>query len=456
MATHNWQIFDESMSDTMTDIDYQSDSQRTNGVIPGVADPLLHNKLYRQCSVMAYAIAQTIVARGYSIDDSDPVSLTNAIQRTFAFSVNGDKPNASGAITTGKPLDAWPVGSIFITASNSNPSTLLGGGTWVKIEGKYLLASSSSYTAGSSYGAMTKNIAETNLPSHTHGFTTGSAGAHTHSTSGTAASSGAHTHTISADSAGAHTHTTSGTAANNGAHTHTISAASNGAHTHTTSGTAASAGAHTHTIETNEKGAHTHTASTGSAGNHAHTRGNMNITGTFFGDNIGGTYNTGAFSFTGSSVTPGIVDDVEAPSRVIDFDASETWTGTTNTTGAHTHSVTVDSGGKHTHGGTAASAGAHTHTTSGTAASNGAHTHTGSAASAGSHTHTTSGTAASAGAHTHTGSAASAGAHTHTTSGTAASAGAHTHTGTTNATGGGTAFNVMPLSVAVNVWQRTA
>ena len=62
MATHNFQIFDESMTDTMTDIDYQTDSQRTNGVIPGVADPLLHNKLYRQCSVMAYAIAQTIVA----------------------------------------------------------------------------------------------------------------------------------------------------------------------------------------------------------------------------------------------------------------------------------------------------------------------------------------------------------------------------------------------------------
>lgn len=129
MATHNFQIFDESMTDAMTDVDYQTDSQRTNGVIPGVANPLLHNKLYRQCSVMAYAIAQTIVARGYSIDDSDPVSLVNAIQRTFAFSVNGNVPNASGAVTAVRPIDAWPVGSIFITMSNTNPATLLGGGT---------------------------------------------------------------------------------------------------------------------------------------------------------------------------------------------------------------------------------------------------------------------------------------------------------------------------------------
>ena len=113
MATHNFQIFDESMTDTMTDVDYQSDSQRTNGVIPGVADPLLHNKLYRQCSVMAYAIAQTIVARGYNADDSDPVALVNAIQRTFAFSVNGNVPNASGAVTAVRPIDAWPIGSIL-------------------------------------------------------------------------------------------------------------------------------------------------------------------------------------------------------------------------------------------------------------------------------------------------------------------------------------------------------
>ena len=193
MATHNFQIFDESMTDTMTDIDYQTDSQRTNGVIPGVANPLLHNKLYRQCSVMAYAIAQTIVARGYNADDSDPVALVNAIQRTFAFSVNGNVPNASGAVTAVRPIDAWPIGSIFITASSTNPATLLGGGTWTQIQGKYLLASSSSYTAGQSYGSMTKTLSVANLPSHTHGFTTGSAGSHSHTAS--TGSAGNHSHT---------------------------------------------------------------------------------------------------------------------------------------------------------------------------------------------------------------------------------------------------------------------
>lgn len=311
MATHNFQIFDESMSDTMTDIDYQTDSQRTNGVIPGVADPLLHNKLYRQCSVMAYAIAQTIVARGYNADDSDPVALVNSIQRAFAFSVNGNVPNASGAVTAVRPIDAWPIGSIFITASSTNPATLLGGGTWTQIQGKYLLASSSSYTAGQSYGSMTKTLAVANLPSHTHGFTTGSAGSHSH------------------------------------------------------------------------------TASTGSAGNHSHTRGSMNITGSIVAkdtDEImfatddyteSGALRVSNFKSSGGWVSP---QSQGAGYQGLSFDASRSgaWTGATSSTGAHTHSVTVNSNG------------------------------------------------------------------------------AHTHTGTTNSTGSGTAFNIMPESIAVNVWQRTA
>ena len=307
MAEHNFQIFDESMADTMSDVDYQTDSQRTNGVIPGVANPLLHNKLYRQCSVMAFAIAQVIVARGYDANDSDPAALTNAIQRAFAFSVNGNVPNASGAVTAVRPIDAWPIGSIFITASSTNPATLLGGGTWEQIQGKYLLASSNDYTAGNTYGSMTKTLSVANLPVHTHSFTTGSAGAHAH------------------------------------------------------------------------------TASTGSAGNHSHTRGNMNITGSFAADNtqIGTSQEGSSYgpqgAFTGKALGSfGFYSRTDENGGRLEFNADRSWTGTTNTTGAHTHSVTVNSNG------------------------------------------------------------------------------AHTHSGTTGGTGSGTALNIMPESIAVNVWKRTA
>ena len=294
MATHNFQIFDESMTDVMTDLDYQSDSQRTNGVIPGVADPLLHNKLYRQCSIMAYAIAQVISARGYNADDSDPAALANAIQRTFAFSVNGNVPNASGAVTAVRPIDAWPVGSLFMTFDNTNPNTLLGGGTWTQIKGKYLLAADTGDTVDgtTTVGAMTKNVP---VPSHTHTFTTSSNGAHTHTA--TTASNGAHTHTrgsmnitgklSSTDHTGtykeafttsdAFTHsgalsisdkvtvTGYGVAQDNNEAYRTLNF--NGANGWT--GSTSSNGAHTHTLTTASNGAHTHTGTTESAGTSA-------------------------------------------------------------------------------------------------------------------------------------------------------------------------------------------
>lgn len=294
MATHNFQIFDESMTDVMSDLDYQSDSQRTNGVIPGVADPLLHNKLYRQCSIMAYAIAQVISARGCNADDSDPAALANAIQRTFAFSVNGNVPNASGAVTAVRPIDAWPVGSLFMTFSNTNPATLLGGGTWTQIKGKYLLAADTGDTVDgtTTVGAMTKNVP---LPSHTHTFTTSSNGAHTHTA--TTASNGAHTHTrgsmeitgsiTSNDHTGSFKEalTFSDNISSSGALSvsnyvtvtgYDVSKDDNGAYrtinfrgSNGWSGSTSSNGAHTHTLTTSSNGAHTHTGTTASAGTSA-------------------------------------------------------------------------------------------------------------------------------------------------------------------------------------------
>ena len=194
MATQNFLIFDESLTDVDTDMEYQAESQRINGVTPGLASPKLHNKLYRQCSVMAYAIASVLAARGFDAKDNDPAALVNAIQRAFAFTVNGNKPNASGAITAVRPIDSWPVGSLFMTFNNTNPATLLGGGTWVQIKGRYLLAADTGDTVDgvTTIGAHTKNVP---LVSHTHNFTTDASGIHSHLVSGCTGGAGAHSHT---------------------------------------------------------------------------------------------------------------------------------------------------------------------------------------------------------------------------------------------------------------------
>ena len=53
---------------------------------------------------------------------------------------------------TGIQIDnIYPVGSIYMSVNSTNPGSLFGG-TWEQIEGKFLLACDSTYTAGSTGG----------------------------------------------------------------------------------------------------------------------------------------------------------------------------------------------------------------------------------------------------------------------------------------------------------------
>lgn len=246
----------------------------------------------------------------------------------------------------------YPVGSIYCSYGTISPDILFGFGQWTKIEGRFLLGANSTYSLGSTGGEATVALTVAQLPAHSHGASSASAGTHTHTLSGTAASGGAHTHSASS----------------------------------------ASAGAHTHTITVNSGGAHTHSASSASAGSHTHTRGTMEITGTFgtgastpsifIYDTSGAFENIGTEGNRYASATT----NKDRTSK-IRLTASRSWTGATSSNGAHTHTITVNSGGAHTHGASSASAGAHTHTIT--------------VNSGGAHTHNISGTANSAGAHTH-------------------------------------------------------
>jgi len=87
----------------------------------------------------------------------------------------------------------YPIGSIYITLGTDNPSTLFGG-TWERIEDRFLLAKGSTYTElGHFDGAaeVTLSAAQSGCPAHTHPFTrptvkssgacnTGDAGGHKH------------------------------------------------------------------------------------------------------------------------------------------------------------------------------------------------------------------------------------------------------------------------------------
>ncbi|WP_052466148.1 phage tail protein [Beduini massiliensis] len=116
---------------------------------------------------------------------------------------------------------------------------------------------------------------------HTHTASSNSTGAHTHSVSGSAASAGTHYHDMDQSTFNKldtkYGLTNSSPAYNDrvvGLNSSTsIGTRSAGAHTHSISGTAASAGGHSHTITVNSGGAHAHTGTvsiTNTGGGQAH------------------------------------------------------------------------------------------------------------------------------------------------------------------------------------------
>lgn len=61
----------------------------------------------------------------------------------------------------------YPVGSIYMSMNDVNPTNFFGG-TWARIEGRFLLGASSSYTVGSTGGEATHTLTVDEMPSHRH------------------------------------------------------------------------------------------------------------------------------------------------------------------------------------------------------------------------------------------------------------------------------------------------
>jgi len=75
------------------------------------------------------------------------------------------------ALPTGTALEAYPVGSIYLSVNATDPATLFGG-TWQRIQDMFLLAAGSTYAAGTTGGQTTVSLTTANLPAHTHGSKT--------------------------------------------------------------------------------------------------------------------------------------------------------------------------------------------------------------------------------------------------------------------------------------------
>lgn len=64
----------------------------------------------------------------------------------------------------------YPVGSLYISTSSTNPKTIFGFGTWTQIKDTFLLASGDTYKAGSTGGEASHALTVEEMPSHNHKF----------------------------------------------------------------------------------------------------------------------------------------------------------------------------------------------------------------------------------------------------------------------------------------------
>ena len=68
---------------------------------------------------------------------------------------------------TSAALDAYPVGSIYMSWSSTSPASLFGG-TWTKIVDRFLVGAGQSYITGQYGGEVTHKLTLNEIPSHTH------------------------------------------------------------------------------------------------------------------------------------------------------------------------------------------------------------------------------------------------------------------------------------------------
>ena len=67
----------------------------------------------------------------------------------------------------------YPVGSVYVSVNSSfNPNNSFGG-TWVRIQDRFLLASGSTYTNGNTGGEATHTLTVNEIPSHNHNVNIG-------------------------------------------------------------------------------------------------------------------------------------------------------------------------------------------------------------------------------------------------------------------------------------------
>lgn len=147
-------------------INYLTQAQYNNAKREGT---LNSNQIYMTpASSSSYTLPAATSSTLGGVKLSDSTSSTSSTNGGIAATPAAVKK----AIAEAK-LAAWPVGSIYITVSNTSPAALFGG-TWERISERFLLGASSSYPAGGTGGEFTHKLTQSELPNYSLSVTNGS------------------------------------------------------------------------------------------------------------------------------------------------------------------------------------------------------------------------------------------------------------------------------------------
>ena len=149
-------------------------------------------------------------------------------------------------------VQVYPVGSIYISTTSTNPKVLFGFGTWEAIDqGRMLLSQGTNYSAGSTGGRAEVTLTIKELPAHSH--------------YGSTTQAGGHSHVANTNNAGGHSHSAN--------LNFTSSFRNSGGNLATTQGQLRIADGNTQRLPISVDGAggHTHSVNINSAGDHSHS-----------------------------------------------------------------------------------------------------------------------------------------------------------------------------------------
>ena len=160
-----------------------------------------HRTRFVPCLAQTVAVAAYTVGRATAAASSASAAATSASNAaTSASNAATSATNASNSASAAAAAiaAAFPVGAVYITATNTNPGTFLGG-SWARIgQGRTLIGEgtlgSDTYAAGATGGAARVTLTTNEMPAHNHGGATGiTSSDHVHT--GTTSGSGSHQHT---------------------------------------------------------------------------------------------------------------------------------------------------------------------------------------------------------------------------------------------------------------------